>query len=217
MPRKPRFVHPLRCVRNAVGMSQTAFANAFGVSASFIQAIELGERNLNDDLADKLTLRYGISARSLRQKQGVPRHLFDSNEPHPLPRIPASEKARMVVHHGLTIPQAMKDMFEEFRALKRIKNQRKRLRAMIAFWKAKIVPTSENKGQVLDVAGMLDNKLALLFIAAQYKNKYFPLAMRLNRWIDNQVHEYRLRTTIDGLRRCRSGRDALWPAFINAL
>ena len=57
MPRKPKFVHSLRTVRAALNKSQPQFAKMFGVSASYIQAIELGQRNLTDELADAIMLR----------------------------------------------------------------------------------------------------------------------------------------------------------------
>src|SRR6266568_2284641 len=80
MPREPKFVHPLRTVRAALKKSQPQFANMFGVSASYIQAIELGQRKLSDELADAIMLRLGVDAESLKRRRGVPVSLIDADK-----------------------------------------------------------------------------------------------------------------------------------------
>src|SRR5262249_9590341 len=88
MPRRPKFIHPLRVVRIGLNKSQPQFAKMFGVSASYIQAVELAERTLNDELADAIMLRFGVDAeslkvdvKSLKRKRGAaPVHLIDANK-----------------------------------------------------------------------------------------------------------------------------------------
>jgi len=72
MPKKPKTSNPVRLVREALGKSQSQFARMFGVSQSFIQAIELGKRPMNDDLADAIAVRVGVRPDSLKHKVGIP-------------------------------------------------------------------------------------------------------------------------------------------------
>ena len=74
MPRKPRFVHPVRQVRTCLGHSQPAFARLVGCSAVAIQRIENGTLQLSTKLAnsimeatgaDPVSLRAGLDARAL--------------------------------------------------------------------------------------------------------------------------------------------------------
>jgi transcriptional regulator with XRE-family HTH domain len=73
MPIRPKFVHPVRALRTAARLTQPQFAKLFGVSASYVQAIELGERQINDDLAYAMMTRFGASPRSLKKKRGRPK------------------------------------------------------------------------------------------------------------------------------------------------
>lgn len=66
-------VHPLRIVRKSQGLSRTKFARLFGVSASWIEKIEIGRSELNDELAEAIMIRYGLSAVSLKVKPGADR------------------------------------------------------------------------------------------------------------------------------------------------
>jgi transcriptional regulator with XRE-family HTH domain len=199
MPREPKFVHPLRTVREAVNKSQPQFAKMFGVSASYIQAIELGQRKLSDELADAIMLRCGVDAESLKRKRGSPISLIDA------------DKAEFL-YGGDDIAEAV----EDYGALLRVRDRHERLRRSVLFWKKNVLPRWE-----LDhwrVRMVLDNKLDLLLEAAEREKKYHSVAMRLSRWIDNAVSEFRLRTTIDVIcRNSRTGRDAQWPSFIETL
>jgi len=206
MARRPKFIHPLRSVRQALRKSQLQFAKMFGVSASYIQAVELGQRKLNDQLADAIMLRLGVDAESLKRKRGAPVHLIGSG------------KAEFTLWSGEKTSRSQAEMDEvvrEYAALKKVADQRERFRRCILFWQKGIVPAwKSDQWQVGDV---LDNKLGLLFEAAEREHKYHSVAMRLSRWIDNVVREYRLRITIDVIRNSRSGRDAQWPAFMDTL
>jgi transcriptional regulator with XRE-family HTH domain len=73
MPIKPKFVHPVRAIRTAARLTQPQFAKLFGVSASYIQAIELGQRQISDDLAYAMMTRFGVTSRSLKKKRGRPK------------------------------------------------------------------------------------------------------------------------------------------------
>ena len=74
MPRKPRFIHPVRQVRTCLGYSQPAFAKLIGCSAIAIQRIENGTLQLSRRLAnsileatgaDPVTLRAGRDAKAM--------------------------------------------------------------------------------------------------------------------------------------------------------
>ena len=72
MPRPPLFESPLRSIRDALGLSQGAFADELGVSQSYIQSIESGRRVISDDLASEITIRYGFTLESVKQMMGTP-------------------------------------------------------------------------------------------------------------------------------------------------
>jgi len=74
MPRKSRFIHPVRQVRTCLGLSQPTFANLIGCSAIAIQRIENGTLPLSPKLAisileatgaDPVSLLAGPDARAL--------------------------------------------------------------------------------------------------------------------------------------------------------
>jgi len=66
MPRKPRFLHPVRQVRTCLGHSQSAFAKLVGCSAVAIQRIENGTLQLSSKLANSILEATGADAVSLR-------------------------------------------------------------------------------------------------------------------------------------------------------
>jgi transcriptional regulator with XRE-family HTH domain len=76
MPRKPLFKNPVRLLRETLGKTQPEFARLIGVSSKYLQAIELGERPLTDDLADFMMAAFGVSPDSVKQKKGCPVHLL---------------------------------------------------------------------------------------------------------------------------------------------
>jgi transcriptional regulator with XRE-family HTH domain len=74
MPRKPRFIHPVRQVRTCLGYSQPAFAKLIGCSAAAVQRIENDKLPLSRKLAnsileatgaDPVTLRAGREAKAM--------------------------------------------------------------------------------------------------------------------------------------------------------
>jgi transcriptional regulator with XRE-family HTH domain len=65
MPRQPSFKHPLRTVRNRLGMSQAEFGRQFGVSGYTIQQIENGRLPLPPALAANISLSYGLDKKQL--------------------------------------------------------------------------------------------------------------------------------------------------------
>jgi transcriptional regulator with XRE-family HTH domain len=207
MPRAPKFVHPLRAVREAVNKSQPEFAKMFGVSGSFIQAIELGQRNLSDELADAIMLRLGVDAESLKRKRGLPVSLIGLNKAEFLLQSERSDDLEKVY------PFVMRH--EDYKALEKVRDQGERFRRSVVFWQETIVPAW--KSEHWQVRDALENKLRLLFEAAERENKYHAVAMRLSRWIEDAVNEFRLRTTIDVIRKPLSGRDAQWPTFMETL
>ena len=81
MPRHPTTENPVRFLREALGKTQSAFANEIGISAKYLQKIELGERPLTDDLADFFMAAFGVTQDSVRERTGRPLHLLE-NEDH---------------------------------------------------------------------------------------------------------------------------------------
>jgi transcriptional regulator with XRE-family HTH domain len=214
----------LRTLRAALGKSQPQFAKMFGISASYVQAIELGQRTLNEELADAIMLRLGVDAESLKRKRGAPVHLIGSGKAEFTLWSGRRDLYHITEHpeHWFTTAEEtsrsqaeMDKVVKEYAALNKVTDQRERFRCCVLFWQKRIVLAwKSDQWQVWDV---LDNKLRLLFEAAEREHKYHSVAMRLSRWIDNVVREYRLRTTIDVIRNSRSGRDAQWPAFMDTL
>src|SRR5664280_67873 len=66
MPRKPRFIHPVRQVRTCLGHSQPSFAKLIGCSAVAIQRIENGTLQLSPKLANSIMEATGADPVSLR-------------------------------------------------------------------------------------------------------------------------------------------------------
>src|SRR6266446_2684577 len=79
MPRKPKFIHPVRALRQAVGeakghtISQPAFAAMIGTSPATIQSVELGRLRLSPALARRIAIGFSADARSLMKAKGKPR------------------------------------------------------------------------------------------------------------------------------------------------
>lgn len=65
MPRKPRFIHPVRQVRTCLGLSQPAFAKLIGCSAVAVQRIENGSLPLSRKLAISILEATGADPVSL--------------------------------------------------------------------------------------------------------------------------------------------------------
>lgn len=65
MPRKPRFIHPVRQLRTCLGYSQPAFAKLIGCSAVAIQRIENGTLQLSRKLANSILEATGADPVSL--------------------------------------------------------------------------------------------------------------------------------------------------------
>jgi transcriptional regulator with XRE-family HTH domain len=65
MPRKPRFIHPVRQVRTCLGHSQPYFAKLVGCSAAAIQRIENGTLQLSQKLAISILEATGADPVSL--------------------------------------------------------------------------------------------------------------------------------------------------------
>jgi DNA-binding XRE family transcriptional regulator len=78
MPKRPKFIHPVRAVRLTVGdaldrtLTQPAFARMVGVSASTIQSIELGRLRVSRDLANRICLVTGVDPESIMKEVGAP-------------------------------------------------------------------------------------------------------------------------------------------------
>jgi DNA-binding XRE family transcriptional regulator len=74
MPRKPRFIHPVRQVRTCLGHTQPSFAKLIGCKAITVQRIENGKLKLSAKLAnsileatgaDPVSLRAGLEAKAM--------------------------------------------------------------------------------------------------------------------------------------------------------
>jgi transcriptional regulator with XRE-family HTH domain len=174
MARKPRFNHPLREVRVAIGESQQQFARMFGVSASYIQAIELGQRNISSELADDIMLRLGIEAESLKRRRGFPMSLLRSDK--------VKLKSETV---------KIRKLAQEFAALQRTTVPRERLRGQIEFYQ-KIFPYFESEVRYEDFV----RKLEVFFTGAVREKKHLTLLMRLDRWLEGAAKKFRLQAAI---------------------
>jgi transcriptional regulator with XRE-family HTH domain len=187
MPRTPKFVHPLRAVRAALNKSQPEFGKMFGVSGSYIQAIELGGRELGDELADAIMLRLGVDAESLKRKRGIP--------------TPLLQKKRIAEIMDRETGAA------HIAELRRLENKpRERLRFQIDLW-CKIVPALEGSIPYQDTI----RKLFLLLKAATRKGEHLTLLAQLDRWMENAAKKFRLRSTIIEISGSNYPRD--WQPF----
>jgi DNA-binding XRE family transcriptional regulator len=65
MPRKPRFIHPVRQVRTCLAHSQSSFAKLIGCSAVAVQRIENGQLQLSSKLANSILEATGADPVSL--------------------------------------------------------------------------------------------------------------------------------------------------------
>jgi transcriptional regulator with XRE-family HTH domain len=66
MPKKPKFIHPVRQVRTCLGRTQEAFARMLGCSTITIQRIENGSLELSSKLANTIMEATGVDPASLR-------------------------------------------------------------------------------------------------------------------------------------------------------
>jgi DNA-binding XRE family transcriptional regulator len=79
MPRRPKFIHPVRAVRTinseAKGrtISQEAFAKMIGVSQATVQSVELGRLDVSTSLARRIGAVFAVDVESLLSKRGHPR------------------------------------------------------------------------------------------------------------------------------------------------
>jgi len=65
MPKKPRFNHPLRKVRKAIGMSQTEFARLVRCSTPTVHAIENGLLRISPTLEARIHVETGANTQEL--------------------------------------------------------------------------------------------------------------------------------------------------------
>lgn len=71
MPKQPKFVHPLKTVRQVLGnLSQLEFGKRVEYSASTIQSIELGRLPMPEELAREAMWLTGVSPDCLRKGRG---------------------------------------------------------------------------------------------------------------------------------------------------
>jgi transcriptional regulator with XRE-family HTH domain len=204
MPRKPKFVHPLRIVREAAGKSQPEFAKLFGVSGSYIQAVELGQRKMSDELADAIMLRFGIDRASLGRE--IPKSLIGSGKAwFVLRSFRGSEE---------NIRQGLAELFQQYTEVQKVREPRERLRRCVDFWQNSVIPGWE----FWKVRDALQRKLDLLLEAAELeKKKHFAVAMSLSRWIEETVRDFRLQAMIQHVLKSRREENEGWPAFMETL
>ena len=72
MPKAPRFTHPVRIVRNVLGLSQPRFAQKVGTSESTIKQIENGKLAVSRSLALRICAAANVEPASLMEKSGKP-------------------------------------------------------------------------------------------------------------------------------------------------
>lgn len=72
MPRPPKFIHPVRTLRQELKKSQEQFAKMVGISASLLKKIELGQRNMSETLSLRIMSATGVTETSILKKTGKP-------------------------------------------------------------------------------------------------------------------------------------------------
>jgi transcriptional regulator with XRE-family HTH domain len=173
MSRRSKANHPLAHVRIALRKSQQEFARMFGVSASYIQAIELGQRSINDELADAIELQLGVRASSLKNEQG-------------LPTVWLLQETTV----ALMMPQRISTpILSELRKLRA--KPLERLRYQLALWR-KMLPAMEEKAPRKEIV----EKLLILLDAAARERKQLTTLSRLDRWIEDQIALLNLRRAV---------------------
>jgi transcriptional regulator with XRE-family HTH domain len=179
MPRKPKISSPLRELRLALGQTQKEFAAELELSCPWIQALELGQKSMPDELCDDIELRFGIRPGSLKQKQGVPIvWLFEEPTVAIMPE------------------QTSKPILKELRRLR--DKPRERLRYQIGLWE-KMRPAMEENAPQKEVIG----KLLIMMIAASKERKQLTALWRLDRWMEEQIASLNLRDSLRStIRKC---------------
>jgi transcriptional regulator with XRE-family HTH domain len=163
MPRKPKFSSPIRELRLALGQTQKEFADMLGLSCSYGQAIELGQRLLTDELCDDIELKFGIKPGSLKRKQGVP-------------VVWLFEEATVAI-----LPKRISALI--LKKLRKLRSKpRDRLRYQISLWK-EMAPAMEKRAPREEVVA----KLQVLLDAAAAERKHLTTLWQLDRWIEDQL------------------------------
>jgi len=80
MPRKPKFYHPVRRVRQSIGLSQPAFAKLVCTSSATIKSVELGRLEISPGLASRICAATGVRPDSIMKRSGKPKDL--NGEPY---------------------------------------------------------------------------------------------------------------------------------------
>jgi transcriptional regulator with XRE-family HTH domain len=185
--RTPKSVHPLWAVRTALKKSQSEFGKMFGLSGSYIQAIELGGRKLRDELADDIMLALGVTAESLQRKRGMPTPLLQEKR---IAKMMDRETCAAIISE-----------------LRRLENKAGgRLRFQIDLWR-KILPALQGSIRYQNTT----RKLFLLLNAATHERKHLLLLARLDRWMENAVKKFRLKSRIMNITGGSYGED--WQPF----
>lgn len=76
MPRKPRFTHPLRIVRECNKLTQPRAARLLGKSAAWLKKVENGSLPLTRDAAYALADLFGVAPDTISRPKGTPKDLF---------------------------------------------------------------------------------------------------------------------------------------------
>jgi transcriptional regulator with XRE-family HTH domain len=170
----------MRELRLALGQTQKEFADMFGLSCSYGQAIELGQRLLTDELCDDIELKFGIKPGSLKQKQGVPVvWLFE-------------EATVAILPERISAP-----ILKELRKLRG--KPRERLRYQISRWE-EMRPAMEEKAPQKEII----EKLLIVLIAAAKERKQLTALWRLDRWMENQIVSLDLRKSLAStIQKCK--------------
>lgn len=101
MPRQPKFIHPVRHIRMCAKLTQPNFARAVGMSASSLQAIELGKRGakygIDPRVAVRISARFGVKSGTFERRGLVPLDLteapYSSDSPGRALALSAREKS----------------------------------------------------------------------------------------------------------------------------
>jgi transcriptional regulator with XRE-family HTH domain len=184
-------IHPLEELRGLLHRnyrSRRKFARTLGISPSYIVRIERRQKDCPSELADKISLCYGVDPVSLKRGKGFLIPLVFSLKVDfrlgPLdPDVDRTDEqiARIV------------EASNDYAALLKVRSKHERLRLAIEFWRRHLSPD----GQSEELArAALKAKLNLLFDAAKMVGAFYPVLMQLNRVADYLANKCHLRKVI---------------------
>ena len=183
--KKPKFIHPLRCGGIEFRKTQLQFARDLGISPSISRPTSKMVNGNFPTIWPTRSAPVGIDADSLKRR-GKPRSVIGSTK--------AAYTISSVDAETWKTPTGLENISDEYRGGDD-HDPNGKLRRSIPLWQ-KITPHWN-----LDIASALLTTSWRCYLKQPTETKILSLGLQLSRWIDNAVSDYRLRTTIDDLRK----------------